>query len=89
MVADISVSGTKLHVIYSDGTSKNMDMPPATSLRLPYWWRHYSEDSYLPDSLKGYVDITTANVRAGDDYLAGTIHYNGGGTSSWSLNGRW
>lgn len=34
-MADISVSGTKLHVSYSDGTSKDMDMPPATSLQLP------------------------------------------------------
>ena len=36
-VADISVSDTKLHITYSDGTSKDINMPPATSLRLPLY----------------------------------------------------
>ena len=36
MVSDISVADTKLKVTYSDNTTKNMDLPPATSLRLPW-----------------------------------------------------
>ena len=49
-VADISVSGTKLHISYSDGSSKDMEMPPATSLQLPLI---YAEDG----TVEGYVVV--------------------------------
>lgn len=34
VVSDVAVAGTQLKISYSDKTSKNMDMPPATSLYL-------------------------------------------------------
>lgn len=71
-VADISVSGAKLRVSYSDGTSKDMDMPPATSLRLP------NSDG----NGDGYTIITsTENSYSDGEYLfgaalLGTTYYN-------------
>lgn len=61
MVADISVSGTKLHVSYSDGTSKDMDMPPATSLRLHV---HNSESTswWYKETPNDYVDFNHISV---------------------------
>lgn len=68
MVADISVSGTKLHVSYSDGTSKDMDMPPATSLRLPYSSKYYG--------IKGYSDITGVREEGNTGaWFTGTTYY--------------
>lgn len=75
-MADISISGTKLHVSYSDGTSKNMDMPPATLLRLPYWFYPDYNDSYAEPGISGYVDIDRVGYRGGDCWLSGVIHYN-------------
>lgn len=49
-VTDIWVNGTKFHVQYSDGSGKDMDMPPATSLRLPYRY-------YPGNTMDGYVII--------------------------------
>ena len=85
MVADISVSGTKLHVSYSDGTSKDMDMPPATSLRLPVhdsgggnWW--YSE---TPND---YVDFNALYVNRYGASLEGKWHSQG---NTIVFNGKW
>lgn len=81
-VADISVSGTKLHISYSDGTSKDMDMPPATSLRLPLY--DYGEGDFkTKEVLKGYSDMT--RVFYSDDnssigFLEGITHFNSGRT---------
>lgn len=75
-VADISVSGTKLRVSYSDGTSKEMNMPPATSLRLPYWFYPNYNDSYAEEHISGYVDIDRVGYNGGDSWLSGVIHYN-------------
>lgn len=81
MVADISVSGTKLHVSYSDGTSKDMDMPPATSLRLPItkdwqtggWW--YDRD-YEPTD---YFEFTSFDVGPHSGAVSGFWHFGGSG----------
>lgn len=81
MVADISVSGTKLHISYSDGTSKDMDMPPATSLRLPItkgwqtggWW--YDRD-YKPTD---YFEFTSFYVGPHSSAVSGFWHYGGSG----------
>lgn len=81
MVADISVSGTKLHVSYSDGTSKDMDMPPATSLRLPItkgwqtggWW--YDRD-YEPTD---YFEFTSFVVGPHSSAVSGFWHFGGSG----------
>ena len=83
MVADISVSGTKLHISYSDGTSKDMDMPPATSLRLPItkgwqtggWW--YDAD-YKPTD---YFEFTSFYVGPHSSAVSGFWHYGGSGES--------
>lgn len=78
-VADISVSGTKLHVSYSDGTSKDMDMPPATSLRLPVhngisgWW--YDRD-YKPTD---YFEFTYFVVGPHSSAVSGFWHFGGNG----------
>lgn len=77
MVDDISVSGAKLHVSYSDGTSKDMDMPPATSLRLLNLNKY---DGYVD----GYTIITSTRPSHNDDgiyfgtTLLGTTYYNYG-----------
>lgn len=77
MVADISVSGTKLHVSYSDGTSKDMDMPPATSLRLPVynggsdWW--YDRD-YKPTD---YFEFTSFVASPYSSVVSGFWHIGG------------
>lgn len=81
MVADISVSGTKLHVSYSDGTSKDMGMPPATSLRLPItkgwqtggWW--YDGD-YKPTD---YFEFTSFDVGPHSSAVSGFWHFGGSG----------
>lgn len=81
MVADISVSGTKLHISYSDGTSKDMDMPPATSLRLPItkgwqtggWW--YDRD-YEPTD---YFEFTSFYVGPHSSAVSGFWHFGGSG----------
>lgn len=80
-VADISVSDTKLHIIYSDGTSKDMDMPPATSLRLPItkgwqtggWW--YDRD-YEPTD---YFEFTSFYVGPHSSAVSGFWHFGGSG----------
>lgn len=80
-VADISVSGTKLHISYSDGTSKDMDMPPATSLRLPItkgwqtggWW--YDRD-YEPTD---YFEFTSFFVGPHSSAVSGFWHFGGSG----------
>ena len=80
-VADISVSDTKLHIIYSDGTSKDMDMPPATSLRLPItkgwqtggWW--YDRD-YKPTD---YFEFTSFYVGPHSSSVSGFWHFGGSG----------
>lgn len=77
-VADISVSGTKLHVSYSDGSGKDMDMPPATSLRLPHRYQKESIDGYT------LIDFTSYYSHA-DSVLQGTVYYNNGRTDSFSL----
>lgn len=64
-VADISVSGTKLHVSYSDGTSKDMDMPPATSLQLPI-----VDTGHFHDHTGQYMTIY-AWVKSGGENAAG------------------
>ena len=76
-VADISVSDTKLHVSYSDGTSKDMDMPPTTSLRLPLFYRGKND---------GYVVINKGILAAGD-CLAGDM-YDSSGRRERSFNVR-
>ena len=68
-VADISVSDTKLHISYSDGTSKDMEMPPATSLQLPLI---YAEDG----TVEGYV-VVNKGIRDNGDCLAGDAFYYG------------
>ena len=68
-VADISVSGAKLRVSYSDGTSKDMEMPPATSLQLPLI---YAEDG----TVEGYV-VVNKGIRDNGDCLAGDAFYYG------------
>lgn len=75
-VADISVSDTKLHVSYSDGTSKDMDMPPATSLRLPT-----QDDDY------GYTILNGTTGSRHTDYVSlwGTTYYNDGRISGYHL----
>ena len=79
IVADISVSGTKLHVSYSDGTSKDMDMPPATSLRL----NHHHQDE---KDIDGYTLINSTSyyphVRS---VLEGTVYYNDGRTDIFDV----
>ena len=80
-VADISVSGTKLHVSYSDGTSKDMDMPPATSIRLPYV-RMDRYENIVWNTLgatSAYLDIKGAS-RGDTDFLVGYF-YGPWGTS--------
>lgn len=80
-VADISVSGTKLHISYSDGTSKDMNMPPATSLRLPItkgwqtggWW--YDRD-YKPTD---YFEFTSFFVGPHSSAVSGFWHFGGSG----------
>lgn len=80
-VADISVSGTKLHISYSDGTSKDMNMPPATSLRLPItkgwqtggWW--YDRD-YEPTD---YFEFTSFFVGPHSSAVSGFWHFGGSG----------
>ena len=80
MVADISVSGTKLHVSYSDGTSKDMDMPPATSLQLPLI---YAQDG----TVEGYV-VVNKGIRDNGDCLAGDAFYYGySGKSGFNVRG--
>ena len=79
-VADISVSGTKLHVSYSDGTSKDMDMPPATSLQLPLI---YAQDG----TVEGYV-VVNKGIRDNGDCLAGDAFYYGySGKSGFNVRG--
>lgn len=76
MVADISVSGTKLHVSYSDGTSKDMDMPPATSLRLSV---HNSESTswWYGETPNDYVDFNAIYVSRYGASLDGKWHSQG------------
>lgn len=72
-VADISVAGTKLHVSYSNGTSKDMEMPPATSLQLPLI---YAQNG----TVEGYV-VLNKGIRDNGDCLAGDAYvtsYRGG-----------
>ena len=76
-VADISVSDTKLHVSYSDGTSKDMDMPPTTSLRLPLFYRGKND---------GYIVINKGILAAGD-CLSGDM-YDSSGTRERGFNVR-
>ena len=76
-VADISVSDTKLHISYSDGTSKDMDMPPTTSLRLPLFYRGKND---------GYIVINKGILDAGD-CLAGNM-YDSRGTRERDFNVR-
>ena len=79
-VADISVSGTKLRVSYSDGTSKDMEMPPATSLQLPLI---YAEDG----TVEGYV-VVNKGIRDNGDCLAGDAFYYGySGKSRFNVRG--
>ncbi len=67
MVADISVSGTKLHVSYSDGTSKDMDMPPSLGVQFKYFTSHGS--NYV--GLVTY-DTLRLNTTGAAPYLTGT-----------------
>ena len=85
MVADISVSGTKLHVSYSDGTSKDMDMPPATSLRLPV---HNSGGSgwWYDETPNDYVDFNALYVSRFGASLEGKWHSQG---RTIVFNGKW
>lgn len=79
-VADISVSDTKLHISYSDGTSKDMEMPPATSLQLPLI---YAEDG----TVEGYV-VVNKGIRDNGDCLAGDAFYYGySGKSRFNVRG--
>ena len=50
-VADISVSGTKLHINYSDGTSKDMDMPPSLGVQFKCYYRHQYTGTVTYDTL--------------------------------------
>lgn len=81
-VADISVSDTKLHITYSDGTSKDINMPPATSLRLPLY--DYGEGDFkTKEVLKGYSDMTRvfySNDNSSIGFLEGITHFNSGRT---------
>lgn len=81
-VADISVSGTKLHITYSDGTSKDINMPPATSLRLPLY--DYGEGDFkTKEVLKGYSDMTRvfySDNNSSIGFLEGITHFNSGRT---------
>lgn len=84
MVADISVSGTKLHVSYSDGTSKDMDMPPATSLRLSVhnsestsWWYGETPNDHV-DFNAIYVSRYGASLDGKWHSQGRTIVFNGG-----------
>ena len=74
------MNGTKLHVQYSDGSGKDMDMPPATSLRLPY-------NGQQPNA---YVIINEAHYGTGHYMtLSGTWHYPGEWKNGfgWELTG--
>ena len=88
-VADISVSGTKLHVSYSDGTSKEMNMPPATSLRLPAyniggnWWYTGSE------SANDYFELNEFHIGAKGAYLSGRWYYSSGNKEVTFGGGNW
>ena len=88
-VADISVSGTKLHVSYSDGTSKEMNMPPATSLRLPAyniggnWWYTGSE------SANDYFELNEFHIGAKAAYLSGRWYYSSGNKEVTFGGGNW
>lgn len=93
MVSDISVSGTKLHISYSDGTSKDMDMPPATSIRLPVhdknpggWWYNESKNDYF--------SLDRLAVDRFGAILQGTWYFNQstgnvGGSKSVTFRGDW
>lgn len=79
-VADVWANGSKLHIQYSDGTGKDMDMPPATSIHIPY--RRGVE--------AGYLDLNGASrnpSNGGYGVLTGTFHSNEGYTKSWELDG--
>ena len=77
-VADISVSDTKLHITYSDGTSKDMDMPPTTSLRLPLFSSRGYNDGYI---------VINKGILAAGDCLAGEM-YDRRGTRERDFNVR-
>lgn len=77
-VADISVSDTKLHITYSDGTSKDMDMPPTTSLRLPLFSSRGYNDGYI---------VINKGILAAGDCLVGEM-YDRRGTRERDFNVR-
>ena len=84
MVADISVSGTKLHVSYSDGTSKDMNMPSATSLRLAV---HNSDSGWwYGETPNDYVDFNAIYVSRFGASLDGKWHSQG---RTIVFNGDW
>lgn len=66
-VADIWVNGTKLHVQYSDGSGKDMDMPPSLGVQFKYFTRHGS--NYV--GLVTY-DTLRLNTTGAAPYLTGT-----------------
>ena len=55
-VADIWVNGTKLHVKYSDGSGKDMDMPPSLGVQFKYYHRHQYIGTATYDTLNKNSD---------------------------------
>ena len=55
-VADIWVNGTKLHVKYSDGSGKDMDMPPSLGVQFKYYHRHQYIGTVTYDTLNKNSD---------------------------------
>lgn len=50
-VADIWANGSKLHVQYSDGSSKDMDMPPSLGVQFKYYRYDKYKGTLTYDSL--------------------------------------
>lgn len=73
-VADISVSGTKLHVSYSDGTSKDIDISSTSSGN--QWIINKSEFPHGPVTYVWMRDKGQyGNFKIGVKYLDGHVDY--------------
>lgn len=73
-VADISVSGTKLHVSYSDGTSKDIDISSTSSGN--QWIINKSEFPHGPVTYVWmYNKGQYGNFKIGVKYLDGHVDY--------------
>lgn len=73
-VADIRVSGTKLHISYSDGTSKDMNMPSTSSNG--QWTIDKSKFPHGPVTYVWMYDKGQyGNFKIGVRYLDGYVDY--------------